>query len=60
MEEGRSLSKLSGGRALGRPMLRLEENVRMDVKGIGVNTRNWIDLVSNRECVVEPPYYIIL
>ena len=35
LEEGRS--------ALGRPKRRWEDNVRMDLKKIGMNTRNWVD-----------------
>ena len=30
-----------GKRPLGKPRLRWEENIRMDPKEIGINTRNW-------------------
>ena len=48
MEEGRSAfkiltGKLTGKRPLVRPRRRWEDNVRMDFKEIGINTRNWID-----------------
>ena len=32
-------------RTLGRPMFRWEDNISIVMKEIGVNTRNWIDLV---------------
>ena len=35
-------SKFTGKIVLGRPRHRWEENIRMDIKEIGVNTRNWI------------------
>ena len=38
MEESRRRN-----RPLGKPRLRWEEHVTMDVKDIGVNTRNWFD-----------------
>ena len=45
MEEGRSAFKIltsepTGKRPLGRPRRRWEENIRMDLKEIGINTRN--------------------
>ena len=45
MEEGRSAFKiltstLIGKRALGRPRSRWKDNIRMDLKEIGINTRN--------------------
>ena len=43
MEEGRNAFKIltaTGKRSLGRPRRRWEDNIRMDVKEIGVNTRN--------------------
>jgi hypothetical protein len=48
MEEGRSAFKIligkpTGKRILGRPRLRWEDNIRMDLKEIGINTRNWVD-----------------
>jgi hypothetical protein len=46
MEESRSAfniltGKLIGKRPLGWPRLRWEENIRMELKKIGINTRNW-------------------
>jgi hypothetical protein len=48
MEEGMSAFKIwtckyTGKRHLGRPRRRWEENVRMDLKEIGANARNWVD-----------------
>ena len=45
MEEGRSAFKIltgtpTGKRPLERPRRRWEDNIRMDIKEIGVNTRN--------------------
>jgi hypothetical protein len=44
-EEGRSAFKIltgkpTGERPLGRPRRRWEDNIRMDLKEIGINTRN--------------------
>ena len=44
-EEGRSAfkiltGKLTGRRPLGRPRHRCEDNIRMELKAIGINTRN--------------------
>ena len=54
MEEGRSACKIltgtsAGKRTLGRPRRRWEDNIRMDLEGIGVNTRNWIDSTQGRD-----------
>ena len=35
--------KLKGKRSTGSPRRRWEENIRMYLKEIGINTRNWID-----------------
>ena len=48
MEGGRSTFKIStdkstGNRPLGRSRRRCEDNIRMDFKEIGINTRNWVD-----------------
>ena len=45
MEEGRGAFKILTGkpigmRPLGRPRLRWKDNIRMDLKEIGINTRN--------------------
>ena len=47
-EEGRSAfniltSKPTGKRPLGRPRRRWEDDIRMDLREIGNNTRNWVD-----------------
>ena len=65
MEEGRSSFKILTGRPteeipLGWPRRRWEHNYRMDLKEIGINTRNVIDLAqglleSPCECGIEPP-----
>ena len=51
MEEGRSAFNIltdtpAGKRLLGRPSRRWEDNIRMDLKELGVNTRNWVDLAQ--------------
>ena len=48
MEEGRNDFKMltntpAGKRTLGRPRHRWEDNIRKDLKEIGINTRNWVD-----------------
>ena len=48
MEEDRSAFKIftgtpAGKRPLGRPRRGLEGNIRMYLKEIDVNTRNWVD-----------------
>ena len=54
VEEGRSAFKiltgtLTGKRPLGRPRRRWEDNIRMDLKEIGVNWRNWVDSDEDRD-----------
>ena len=36
-------------RPLGRPMRRWEDNIRMDLKKIGINTRNGVDSAQDRD-----------
>ena len=55
-EEGRSAFKIStdtsipaGKRPLGRPRRRWEDNIRLDFKEIGINTRNWVDLSQDKD-----------
>ena len=48
IEEGRSAfkiltGKLTGKRPLARPSRRWEDNIRMDLEEIGINTRNGVD-----------------
>ena len=54
MEEGRSAFKILTGkptakRQLGRPRRRCEGNIRMDLKEIGINARNWVDSTQDRD-----------
>ena len=39
----------TGNRPLGRPRHRWDDNIRMDHKEIGINTRNWVDLAQDRD-----------
>ena len=39
----------SGKRPLGRPRRRWEDNIRMDLEEIGINTRNWVDSVQDSD-----------
>ena len=53
MEEGKSAFKIltgkpTGKRSLGRPRCRWEDNIRMDLKEICINTRNWVDSAHDR------------
>ena len=53
MEEGRSAFKIligtpTGKRPLGRPSYKWENNIRMDLKEIGINTRNLVDSAQDR------------
>ena len=53
MEECRSAFKiltgtLTGKRLVGRPRLRWEDNIIMDLKEIGINTRNWVDSTQEK------------
>ena len=54
MEEGRSGFKIltgkpTGKKSLGRPRRKWEDNIRMDLKEIGISTRNWVDLDQDKE-----------
>ena len=54
MEEGRSAfknltGKPTGNRPLGRPRRRWKDNIRMDLKEIGIKTRNWVDSAQDRD-----------
>ena len=40
--------KPAGKRSLGRPKLRWEVNIRMDLEQTGINTGNWVDLAQDR------------
>ena len=66
-EESRTAFKILTGkpigkRSLGRPSPRWEDNVRIDLKEIRINIRNWIDSDQNCdywrslcECSIESP-----
>ena len=69
MGEGRSAFKTLTGtpigkRRLGRPRFRWEDNIRIDLKEIGINTRNWVDSAQDRdywrahECSIVPLDFI--
>ena len=54
MEEGRISFKIVTGKStgkipLGRPRRRWDYNIIMNLKEIGINTRNWVDLVQNMD-----------
>ena len=53
-EEGRRAFKIlagtpTGKRPLGRPRRRWGDNIRMDLKEIGINMRNWVDSAQDRD-----------
>ena len=39
----------TGKRPLGRPVSRWEDNIRMDLKETGINTRNWVDSAQDTD-----------
>ena len=41
--------KPKGKRPLGRPRRRWEDNIRMDLKELRINMRNWVDLAQDRD-----------
>ena len=54
MEEGKSVFKIltgtcTGKRPLGRPRRRWEDNIRRDLKEIGINSRNWVGSAQDRD-----------
>ena len=54
MEEGISAFKIltdkpTGKRPLGWPRCRWEDNIRMELKEIGINTRKWVDPAQDRD-----------
>ena len=54
MKEGRSAFKILTGKPtgktqLGRPGRRWEDNIRMDIKEMGINTKNWFDSTQDRD-----------
>ena len=66
MEEGRNAFKILTGAPvgkipLGRPRRRWEDNIRLDLKEVGINSWNWVDSAKDRDywrilvCGIEPP-----
>ena len=54
MEEGRIAfkilkGKLTGKKPLGRRRRIREVNIRMDLKGTGINMRNWVDSAQDKD-----------
>ena len=54
MEEGRNAFKIltgkpTGKRPLRRPSCRWEDNIRMDLKEIGIIMRKWVDSAQDRD-----------
>ena len=41
--------KLTGKRPLGRPRCTWKDKIRMGLKEIAINTRNWVDSVQDRD-----------
>ena len=63
MEEGRSAfiiltGKPTGKKPLVRPWRSWEDNIRMDLKEIGIITRNWVNSTQDRDYCergMDPP-----
>ena len=60
MEEGRGALKVltgtpKGKRHLGRPSCTWEDNIRMYLKEIDINTRNWVDWLVNAALNLRVP-----
>ena len=54
MDEGRCAFKILTGkptrkRPLGRPRRRWEDNIRMDLKKMSINTINWVDSAQDED-----------
>jgi hypothetical protein len=52
MGEGRGVYRIlversEGKRPLGRPRRRWEDNIKMDLRGIGIDGANWIQLAQD-------------
>ena len=43
------IGNLTGKRHLGRPRRRWEDNIRLDLKEIVINTRNWVYSAQDRD-----------
>ena len=48
MEEGGSVFKMLTGKPIGKRPLEMPRR-RMDLKEIGINTKNWVDSAQNRD-----------
>ena len=53
MEAGRNAFKIltgtpTGKRLLRRPTCRWEDNIRIDLKELGINTKKWVDLALDK------------
>ena len=54
MEEGRSAFKIltgkpTGKRPLGKPRRRWKDNIRIQLKEIGIDRKNWVDSAQDRD-----------
>ena len=54
MEQSRNayrvlVGKPEGKRPLGRPRRRCEDNIKMDLREVGCDPREWIDLAEDRD-----------
>ena len=43
------MGKPEGKRPLGRPRRRWEDNIKMDLREVGSNPRDWMDLTEDRD-----------
>ena len=59
IKEGRSAltGKPTGKRPLRRPRHRWEHSIKVDLKEIDINTRNWIYSVQDTGCYWRAPVY---
>jgi len=48
-EYGLLVGKPEGKRPFGRPRLRWEDNIKMDLQEVGCGGMEWIELVQNRD-----------
>ena len=49
MERGRSAFKILTGTSIGRPRHRWEDNIRMNLREIGLNAKNWVHSAQDRD-----------
>ena len=43
------MARNEGKRSLGRPRRRWEDNIKMDLKEVGCDARNWMDLAQDKD-----------